>query len=250
MKATRPHVILSATIGLLISSAFAQDREKVANPEVAPAPAPAPAAAAPAPAPATTVHRSNAPFGYYSTAGRIYRIENGRATPVQTEQTMRISPKGITGFDGRSLTIPEGQMIGADGRLAPLPKGITGLPAAGATIGGTALSIDQGKAAPNNPGANSTLTLDAPTGAGTTGTKAPDIGVVPNPPLPTATAAPAPAGTAEPTPETTNEPAGKNTGTTGGTTGNGGETTGGGPSGAPAGSGGSPTGSAGGAKQK
>jgi hypothetical protein len=49
-----------------------------------------------------------------------------------TEQTMRIGPKGVIGFDGRPLNIPEGQMIGADGRLAPLPANVTGLPKPGA----------------------------------------------------------------------------------------------------------------------
>jgi hypothetical protein len=81
--------------------------------------------------------------GFVIINGRVFQIRGGQATLVQREMSFRVSPTGITGFDGRPVIVPDGQMITTDGRLVPLPAGVNGLPVAPRTVP---------PGAPNSPG--------------------------------------------------------------------------------------------------
>ncbi len=90
------------------------------------------------PDPATTVPRTpttvatspDAPTqdGFIMLGGQVYQIRNGQATPLQRDVYLKISPTGITGFDGRPLELPSGFMFTTDGRMIATPSGVTGLP--------------------------------------------------------------------------------------------------------------------------
>lgn len=78
--------------------------------------------------------------GFVIVKGQVFRLSKGRATPVKEEVTVKIaptamsvkvSPNGITGLDGKPFELPAGEMLSISGRLVPRPTGIAGLPAGG-----------------------------------------------------------------------------------------------------------------------
>lgn len=169
-----------------------------------------PNTAAPSPATRAGTAASTMSPGYYITGGHVYRIENGRATRVMEPQTMRISPNGIIGFDGRPLTIPDGQMMSADGRLIPLPSNVSGLPNVGTGVREGLVPSATGNAAGTNTNAAAGATGAANPAATSAGAAAPAAPASPSTP-----AAPAalPANATDPAPaEATPNPGGAATG--------------------------------------
>jgi hypothetical protein len=110
-------IFIAAVLG-----AFAQPAE-AANPRNKTATSSADADAA-----SPTIAKAGRNSGFFSADDRMYLLENGRAIPVTTQYLLRVDRKGIVGFDGRPIALPEGYMLNPNGQIVPLPKEIKGLP--------------------------------------------------------------------------------------------------------------------------
>lgn len=62
--------------------------------------------------------------GYFVANGATYHMRNGNAFKVEREVSIRVTPGGIIGFDGKPLALGAGMMLTPDGRHAPIPAGI------------------------------------------------------------------------------------------------------------------------------
>ena len=62
--------------------------------------------------------------GYFVVNGVTYFTRQAQAFRVEREVTLRVTPNGIFGFDGKPLNLAAGIMLTPDGRHAPIPAGI------------------------------------------------------------------------------------------------------------------------------
>ena len=60
------------------------------------------------------------PDGFTMINGALYEIRGGQFLPVAGEVTLRISPNGlVTGFDGRTYTLPAGVILSIEAHVQP-----------------------------------------------------------------------------------------------------------------------------------
>lgn len=62
--------------------------------------------------------------GYFVVNGISYYTRQGQAYRVERDVTLRVTPTGIIGFDGKPLILARGLMLTPDGRHSPIPPGI------------------------------------------------------------------------------------------------------------------------------
>ncbi len=63
------------------------------------------------------------PNGYITQDGKTYVLKDGRILLLTEAITMTVQPDGtINNFDGEEVTIPEGMMLTADGRIVQSPE--------------------------------------------------------------------------------------------------------------------------------
>lgn len=76
--------------------------------------------------------------GYFVVNGIAYYTRQGQAYRVERDVTLRVTPTGIVGFDGKPLILARGLMLSTDGRHAPIPSGINieNLPGRGGPVQG------------------------------------------------------------------------------------------------------------------
>jgi hypothetical protein len=78
-----------------------------------------PLAAGPDPAAASPLAE-----GYFVVNGITYFTRQGQAFRMEREVSLKVTPNGIFGFDGKPLNLARGLMLTPDGRHAPIPTGI------------------------------------------------------------------------------------------------------------------------------
>jgi len=124
---------------LLSSTAMAQETDLGSTTVISPAPAAIPSlgtetdrtrsvAANPASGTSSAV-------GILVKNGKAYLLRSGQLTAVEEPLSLTVSPDGsITGFDGKTISLPEGRMLTMDGALTAIPNPVAetmvpGLPA-------------------------------------------------------------------------------------------------------------------------
>ena len=71
----------------------------------------------------TTTMGTSSAVGILVRGGKAFILRGGRMEPVTQPMSLTVSPNGaITGFDGQTVSLPEGQMLTMDGRLTALPN--------------------------------------------------------------------------------------------------------------------------------
>lgn len=71
----------------------------------------------------TTAMGTSSAVGILVQGGKAFILRGGRMEPVTQPMSLTVSPNGaITGFDGQTVSLPEGQMLTMDGRLTALPN--------------------------------------------------------------------------------------------------------------------------------
>jgi hypothetical protein len=65
--------------------------------------------------------------GILVRSGQAYLVRGGTLEAVDKPMSLTVSPDGaITGFDGKTINLPEGHMLTMDGRMTAIPATISG----------------------------------------------------------------------------------------------------------------------------
>ena len=74
--------------------------------------------------PTKTMLAPNLPDGFTVMNGFVYSIRAGVMAPLEAELVVRVSPNGtITGFDGRTYSLPQGRVLTLFATATPIPAG-------------------------------------------------------------------------------------------------------------------------------
>lgn len=79
--------------------------------------------------------------------GKAFLLHGGQLEAIKQPMSLTISPDGlITGFDGKSVSLPEGRMLTMDGALTPIPNPVSAAIVPGLPTQSVASPMDRAEA--------------------------------------------------------------------------------------------------------